>query len=373
MHDLPERAELVRLHAVAQGLGADRADEVLAGIESLDDGPTGWSTVWLAAGRRHYERGCPGEAVPYLNLARFPYVSTIDGAAAHALCVEAFGDWSARRGVRRVLLPVAGREVPVWVAERGSALFGRSGDVLLVCGGIVSIKEQWGRFVELGRRLGVTVVLTELPGVGENPLPYRPTSGRDLSALLDALSERTPVRRVFAAAMSFGGAVALRAAGSDRRIERVFSVGPPLRYLFTDQRWWQRIPETTKDALERTTGVSVAELPGVLGEFAVTRRELSESTARVTVIASRRDEIVPPADVTVVAREVRGATVLAFDDVHGSPNHMLDTALTLTGELADFVGVPFGLRHIPFLLRGVRGRATEVTARTRLAEVRSER
>ncbi|WP_446226112.1 alpha/beta hydrolase [Nocardia sp. IBHARD005] len=371
MHSLAERVDLVRLHAAAQGLPSQRAEQILATIDTIDDGPTGWSTVWLAAGRREYEQQRYRDAVPYLNLARFPFVATPDAATAHQLCVEAFGIWAASAGVRRVLLPVAGSEVPVWLAERTRAPWGNSGDVLVVCGGIVSIKEQWARFVELGRRFGMTVVLTELPGVGEHPLDYRDSSGQDLSELFDALAAVTPVHRIFASAMSFGGTVALRAAAYDPRIERIFSVGPPMRHLFTDAGWWQQIPQTTKDALAKTTGIAADRLPGELGRFAVTPGELARVSAKVTAIASRRDEIVPPEDVASLLGELRHASVFAFDDVHGSPNHIADTALTLTGELADFADVPVGLKHLPPLIRRARGRATAVTARTPFVDIRS--
>lgn len=45
MHELSERAELVRLHGRAQAIPSSEIDRILLSIDSLDDGPRGWATV----------------------------------------------------------------------------------------------------------------------------------------------------------------------------------------------------------------------------------------------------------------------------------------------------------------------------------------
>lgn len=350
MHELAERKELVRLHSGAQGIAPRECAGVLDRITDLDDGPTGWSTRWRREGDRLAVAGRHLDAAARFNLARFPFADTEDGRLAHQRCVESFGHWAGANGVRRETLPVLGAEVPVWLAESTR----NRGKVLVVCGGIVSIKEQWSKFVGVGKRLGLTVVLTELPGVGENPLVYGPDSGKHLTALLDALGGTVAVDSVYLAAMSFGGTVALRCAAQDPRVAGVFSVGPPIRHLFTDPDWWARVPMTTKDTLAVCTGIPDGELFARLGEFALTDDELAAVDAQVTTIVSLRDEIVPPADFRLAAR-LRRYRGTAFDDVHGSPAHLTDTALVAMGALADFAGAPAPLRLIATVALMVRG------------------
>jgi hypothetical protein len=52
----------------------------------------------------------------------------------------------------------------------------------------VSIKEQWGGLLGLAKRLEMAVAVTEMPGVGENTMPYNADSWRLYPALLDELA-----------------------------------------------------------------------------------------------------------------------------------------------------------------------------------------
>lgn len=57
MHELSERAELVRLHGRAQAIPSSEIDRILLSIDSLDDGPRGWATVWARAADVRLARG----------------------------------------------------------------------------------------------------------------------------------------------------------------------------------------------------------------------------------------------------------------------------------------------------------------------------
>ncbi|EOM77250.1 alpha/beta hydrolase [Rhodococcus rhodnii] len=352
MHELTERAELVRLHSRAQGLSVAATERVLARIDTLDDGPTGWSTVWAEDARRSAAAGRTPDAVARYNLARFPFPHTPDGRAAHRRCVDLAADLLARRGAARIEVDgTAAWHLPAPDAADAPRL-------LVVCGGIVSIKEQWIGLAGLARRMSMGLLLTELPGVGENSARYGADAGARFGALLDAAAARERFSAAFALALSFGGTVALHAAAADRRIGGVASVGPPVRHFFEDMQWWSRVPQTTKDALAVTTGVAERDLPAALPALALTRGQLGDVRIPVTSVASLRDEIIPAADPIVLREELPDVRVVAFDDVHGSPAHLLDTRLLTMSALAAFASPP----------RPLLGRAARAALRVRRSE-----
>lgn len=100
MHELSERAELVRLHGRAQAIPSSEIDRILLSIDSLDDGPRGWATVWARAADVRLARGDHAGAMARLNLARFPFPSTAEGRRAHARCVAIAADIAAGQGLR---------------------------------------------------------------------------------------------------------------------------------------------------------------------------------------------------------------------------------------------------------------------------------
>lgn len=218
------------LHARAQGLEPERCRDVLGRITTAwGDGPGSWGRVWSEEGEALAGRGRHLDAVRHFALGRFPYVDGEDRARAQRGCVEAFGTWrrtgSARGSVERLELDVPGGRVVCWAA--GLSASARR-PLLVVLGGIVSVKEQWAPVLARAGALGLAVVVTEMPGVGENTLPYRSDSPRMLSAVLDAVSGRADTARTSVIALSFGGHLALRCALSDERIRGVATVGAPL-------------------------------------------------------------------------------------------------------------------------------------------------
>ncbi|EWC64589.1 hypothetical protein UO65_0196 [Actinokineospora spheciospongiae] len=327
-----EVADLVLLHARAQGMTPAQARAILADARRLgDDAPGSWSHAWTTAGDAALAAGDPLNACRRYNLARFPYPDTDGQRAAGAACVAAFDEWrTGVGGIQRRELDVLGAKLPVWTS--GLDTTARK-PLLVIMGGIVSIKEQWGQFLTAAGRLGMAVVVTEMPGVGENPLRYRPDSHRMLSALADAVAELTPYRDVYAVAMSFGGTMALGWAARDPRVRGILTVGAPVRSFFTDPQWWQRVPETTKRTLAHVTGLPQEDLAAELPAYALTREELANVRIPVGYVVSARDEIVPSADSTLLAAILPNLDRLRFDDVHGSPAHLTDTKLWIVRSL----------------------------------------
>jgi pimeloyl-ACP methyl ester carboxylesterase len=254
--------------------------------------------------------------------ARFPVVDGPAREQALARCVQTFDTWRMERAgaIERLDLDVPGGKVPAWATGLSPT---EPRPLLVVMGGIVSVKEQWAAVLPALRRWGLAVVVTELPGVGENGLPYRADSWRMLSGLLDALSDRADVSETYALALSFSGHLALRCAVTDPRIRGVVTTNVPVHDFFTDAGWRTRVPRLTLDTLRQLTGDGPLGLAG----WALTADELESLRIPVHAMVSRRDEIVPPADAEFLRRHVSALKVLDLDDVHGSPAHTLETRL----------------------------------------------
>jgi pimeloyl-ACP methyl ester carboxylesterase len=332
MSYLAELADLVLLHARAQGVGRARCRDVLGRIERVEgDAPGSWCREWTVVADRMAGSGRHLAACRLYNLARFPYPAGQAQLDAGRRAVSCFDRWRTARGDLHRLEPMLrGQRVPVWVGGLDPA---RPRPLLLVMGGIVSVKEQWAQAVARAAGLGMAVVLTELPGVGENPLPYDGDSWRMLPGLIDAIDAIAPVQEVYAIGMSFGGHLVLRAAPHDSRLRGLATVGAPVRAFFRDTTWWSGVPETTKRTLAHITGVPVPDVHGHLRDLALRPDELAAVQMPVRYVVSSRDEIVPAEEPRVLMRHVEHFASVEFDDVHGSPKHVSDTVLWILRSL----------------------------------------
>ncbi|MGV9700165.1 alpha/beta hydrolase [Streptomyces sp. NPDC003470] len=329
-HDIDELKQFVVVHSRAQRLPQDLCEEVLARIGHDGEGPGSWTGEWAAAARDLAARDRLLEACQCWNTARFPYVDGPSRARAQTACSETFMRWSGAQET-----PVERVEVTVPDGEGGPRSFvalaaGLSATaprpLLVVTGGIVSVKEQWAPALLLADQLGLAMVATEMPGVGENRLVYAKDSWRMFSALLDALADRADVDRTYASAMSFSGHMALRGALHDPRIRGVVTAGAPVSGFFTDRDWYERsVPRVTKDTLSHLTGVPRAGLFDALRDWELRPGELSALNVPVGYVVSLRDEIIPASDPDTLKRYVSDLTLDEHDDVHGSPEHVEET------------------------------------------------
>lgn len=319
-YELAEVSAYVLLHARNQGIGESECRRVLAEIAGSEDGPDGWAGAWAAVWGGEAER-CraarrPLDAIAREILAGFPTPATAAQRAARDRAIRSFADWATGTGVAEPVSVDGPAPTTAWYS---AARDGRDAPVVLIIGGIVSPKEQWGRLLPSFARFGLGAVVTELPGVG--PGRYGPGSPQHLSAVLDAVGVRPGGAGALCLAMSHGGTLALRAAAADPRIRGIVSVGAPVRRCFRDALIWRRTPAITREALAHTTGVAVDDLPAMLPGLAVTDAELDRLRVPVRYLRSLRDELVPPDEAGLLIDRA-GARVLDIDDVHGSPHHV---------------------------------------------------
>jgi pimeloyl-ACP methyl ester carboxylesterase len=263
-------------------------------------------------------------------MARFPYVDGRPRQQALQRCVAAFEQWRpAGAGIERVTVDLPGGQVHGWAA--GLSTTDRR-PLLLIMGGIVSVKEQWAPILARIAQLGMAGVVTELPGVGENTLRYDAKSWQMLSGILDALSDRAEVNQTYAMTLSFSGHLALRCAVDDQRIRGVITTGAPINRFFTDTAWQETVPGVTVDTLAALTGaepgvVSAGRVLAGLADWALSTDQLAALDIPVWYVASRRDEIIPAGELDLLREHVRELHLVANDDVHGSPEHTTETQL----------------------------------------------
>jgi len=332
---LAELKQLVQLHAQAQGIRPKSCRQILNLIESDGGGAdNSWVSVWSAAALQHEALGDHRCAYKYYNMARFPYVDGRHRAGALRKCVAAFERWARTVGIQRLELTVGDSQVQAWM--KASAVEPRR--LLLMLGGIVSIKEQWGDVLLNANRLGMTIAITEMPGVGENTMTYDGESWRMLSALLDKLGPSYGSDLTYAAAMSFGGHLAMRAALSDSRIKGIVTAGAPISDFFTCTRLWPGLPETTVRTLANIAKVRREDLQAHIARFAFTDNELAEIEIPLYYVASLRDEIIPRSDWQRLGARAPRAKVVEFDDVHGAPRHLAEYRIGILRELLTMQG-----------------------------------
>ncbi|MFI6985320.1 alpha/beta hydrolase [Embleya sp. NPDC050154] len=340
MNDIDELKQFVLVHAKAQNIPPAHYGELLGRIDNDDDGaPGSWAREWSRGAARLVGDGKLLEACRDYNMARFPYV---DGPARQQAldgCVSTFGRWAAEQpDLERIDLDLPGGRVGCWATGLTDGPDGVRKPLLLVTGGIVSIKEQWAPVLLMARKLGLAGVVTEMPGVGENTLAYDRDSWRILSDVLDAVADRADVSRTYAVALSFSGHLALRCAVSDQRIRGIATAGVPVGAFFTDADWQSRLPRVTVDTLARLTGAKPENLYARMADWALTPDQLAALDIPVACTVSLRDEIIPPADPDLLRAHVRKLSLNTYDDVHGSPRHVTETRLWIIVSVLRMMG-----------------------------------
>ncbi|WP_406376587.1 esterase FrsA [Streptomyces sp. NBC_00647] len=326
MNDLDELKQHVVVHARTQGIPPSVYLDVLGRISDDGEGGAGsWVAEWSRAGDLQLAAGRPFEAFRFYSIARFPYPSGETRQSAAQNAVAAFDTWRQDiPGLTRIDVDLPDGRVRCWA---GGLSAERPKPLLLLMGGIVSTKEQYATALAQAPQLDVAGIVTELPGVGENTLPYTSDSWRMIPVVLDAVADRADVDRTYAVALSFSGHLALRAALHDKRIRGVVTTGAPIHDFFSDPGWQARLPALTLDTLVHLTGTGREGLAEELRKWALTDEELSALDIPVAYAASSRDEIIPPTDPARLRRHLARLELIEKDDVHGSPEHVDEVRL----------------------------------------------
>ncbi|MEU1257882.1 alpha/beta fold hydrolase [Streptomyces chartreusis] len=357
-------AELRRFalpHAYAQGIPGDVVHRVMRNRneDAKGEGPCVWTHEWSSLAKAAEARGRDLDAVRYYTMARFPYVDGPSRQAAQSAGVEAFDRWRKRvRGISRLDLPFDGAGFACWAAglSQRSSL-----PLILVLGGVTSTKEQWAPVLAGADRLGAAVVVTELPGVGENTLTYGSDSTRMLTYLLDLLGRAADASRTCVVGLSFGGHLALRHALEDDRIRGLATAGAPVRDFFTRAAHRTPLPRLMTLTLSHVMRTPVDRLPAALADWGVDEERLTRLRTPVAYAASRDDEVAPPSDVRLLEQTVPHLRLVENDTLGGRPDQAAETRLWLLSQALRMAGTARGVR------RAASARARVLRARRRLA------
>lgn len=336
MSQLREAKQFVGLHARHMGFPGPYVDRVLERITALDGDEAGsWLREWACEAEVFASQSDHRSAANLYNLARFPCADTPGKQRAANDAARSLASWLSRTGAgERVCAQVGGTNVPFLFRAGGH----RHAPLVILMGGIVSLKEQWAGFLRLAPRIGCAIAIADFPGVGENALRYARDASNLFGAIMDAAGEACDATRTLIVAPSFGGHLAMLHALVDTRVRSIVTVGAPIARFFNDAATRAAMPEITRAALCHTSGVDDGELDPHLADLALSDAELAELAIPVVYIASLRDEIIPVAEWQRAVGLSDQLRVYAFDDVHGSPHHQRETRLLILTALCRHAG-----------------------------------
>ncbi|TRD17801.1 alpha/beta fold hydrolase [Palleronia caenipelagi] len=348
---LSEARGFVELHAKHMGFDERRIPGLLDRITTLEgEGPSAWVSVFSGEALAASSSGKPAEAANLFNLARFPVSDSPAKVNAQRSAAQVFGEHIERIGQgERRLVEIDGHQVSVLFRAARSPKAG----LLILMGGIVSLKEQWGAFLNLGHKLGCAVVIADFPGVGCNTLPYSRSAARIYGAIMDSVSDVCDVRQTMVIAPSFGGHLAMLHANDDPRIRQIITIGAPIRAFFerAAQCNSDEIPLITRVALAHAMGLAVPDLPEHLPPLSMQPDELHRLQTPVLYIAAERDDIIPAAEWREVAPQAPNLRLHSFDDVHGAPNNLRTVRLIILAMLLRHSGHTLASRLLQSVLR----------------------
>jgi len=148
-----------------------------------------------------------------------------------------------------------------------------------------------------------------------------------LSAVLDLLRGHADVTHTYVIGRSFGGHMALRCAVDDARIRGVIAANAPVSRFFADRAWQGTLSRITLDTLAHITGTTAETVGSHMRDWALSDPQLASLQIPVCYLVSRRDEVVPGSELSVLRNHVRHLYVYENDDLHCSPRHATETCL----------------------------------------------
>jgi pimeloyl-ACP methyl ester carboxylesterase len=233
------------------GLDREAAREAIEQLDGLD--PESWAAAWGAAADRFAAdaaaAGDPAAArEAWLHAYRFSFVGRypIPNHPAKERQYERAREFflEATRlddpALEPVTVPFEGGEVRFYLLRPPAR---ERPPVVLLWGGIDTWKEEmYERLGTLFRSRGFAVVLLDMPGVGESPVPAGPDAERQWTPVFDWLAARDDLdgRRCAAVGASFGGYWAMKLAYTHReRLRCAVNWGGGVHITFTAE-WQQR-------------------------------------------------------------------------------------------------------------------------------------
>lgn len=320
MIELSEIKKYVELHIKSQQFQDLDPQKILNSISTLQNNEGSnegsWGLIWTRAAEQSLKKGYVLDAIQCYNFARFPYPETnLQKKAGQELNLT-FENHFCNEDIRKHTVNTQDGRFSFYTANLNFRK-----PCLIVLGGIVSIKEQWSIFLITAKKMGLSVVLTEFPGVGENHLIFNEYSHQMIGTILDYLTGYTDVENTFIVGMSFGGQLAIKQALEDKRIKGITTVGAPLNSFYQEYSK-TNVPLITRRTLSYVCNMGDEELEKYMKRLSLSAEQVQKLTLPITYIFSRRDEIIPSSEKQFIINNVSNLKFIEFNDIHGSPNHM---------------------------------------------------
>ncbi|MFL7889545.1 alpha/beta hydrolase [Enterobacter pseudoroggenkampii] len=316
MYSLNECKKFVSLHAKTLNLGKDFTNSLSLITTLSDDSPHGWARVFSEEADKQLKKNQTEKALGYLNIARFPYADTPVQKEAYKRYLSLFHKEYVETGF-----------LEKKKTDNGKSSFyykkGKSKVTVIICGGIISLKEQWIRALKTFNKLGCSIVLYEMPGVGENREAYDNKSLNLFSHIIDSIGFADD-EICHVVGISFSGYFALKDTCTDARIKSITMIGTPLVDFFHDRQSFDRSPEITKDILAYLISQKhpLKDSQNSLYNF------LDEHFPRINIIRndiaiyysqSKFDEVISANEVQALVKGFDDIYLLLLPDEHGSP------------------------------------------------------
>lgn len=318
MPSLTERKNYVILHAKTLNIGGE-VKKLLPLIDSMsDDSPNSWARIFVEEANKQLLLNKIDKALGFFNIARFPYAETVIQKEAYQCYLSLFHRKYLNSGfleVRRT--------------KDNNACFyykkGRSKVTVIICGGIISLKEQWIRALKVFNNLGCSVVIYEMPGVGENTYGYDNSNLKLFSKILDSI-DLTDDCLCHVMGFSFSGYFALKDACVDTRITSITMIGTPLSEFFHDHSSFNRSPSITKKTLTHLVSkcgcrvTSDESLFNFMDDY-FSPIKIARDDVNIFYLQSKLDEIISINEISHLEGKVKNFYLLSLPDKHGSPKY----------------------------------------------------
>ncbi|MGI5350852.1 alpha/beta hydrolase [Streptomyces sp. CA-250714] len=315
---------------VSWGIPARTVERARNEITDMWGGHRGsWTTVW---GRLAEEAEAEGRLLRAAHLwgaARFPVLAAPERLAAYERQRVCYLKAAARfpiRFERRTLdLPLNDGPLPLPVhlmARRGR----RRPGVVVISGGVDTWKVELHRMaVATALATGLLVMVIDMPGTGECPLPLTADSDRVLAALVALIRRQRPGEPVAYLGVSFGGHWAVKLA-MQGVVDAAVSLGAPTGAAGeTDVLALPYgMPGIIANALHLEAEPDAATAADLFTRFSLRDQGLLDTPGGAPLLAVNGDEdqYIPRGDTTALASRpgttvwlVRGATHCAVERV----------------------------------------------------------
>lgn len=341
---LQELKELIILHINSQGIKDKSLINLVNSVKTDDQTENSWGNLWLKKGDEYVKESRLNEALSCYIFGRFPYVYGDNRRRSHIKCIELFKR-IYKVGIKDFKTKIIfhkNLKIPVYLS--GEWMEGKP--LLLVMGGIISIKEQWGQFLKIGKKLGYTTCLAEFPSVGQNPLIYDKDSYLYINSILDQLSQGNINLKAVLCGISFSGELMIKSAIHNKNSIGIICSGSPVSNFFSDPKWIYSVPITTIKTLKYISKTEKNEsLFDKIKDFKICNDDLKKINIPIRYIACSKDNIVPPSEAQLIKNFIKDSEYLMLNDIHGGPWSMKLIKMYIYINLCKFNGKDKGILY----------------------------